>query len=96
MDSCFKTNLEPDYFEIPAGTAHYLEHKMFELPGRDVSAEFAALGASLAGCPECCGKVNYGPFFMALALPVWMKPSSVLFPTGDPAYGTYFWTAAVC
>ena len=31
----------------PAGVAHYLEHKMFDLPGdRDVSAEFAALGAA--------------------------------------------------
>lgn len=32
---------------VPAGIVHYLEHKMFDLPdGRDVSAEFAALGAS--------------------------------------------------
>ena len=32
----------------PAGVAHYLKHKMFELPGdRDVTAEFAALGASV-------------------------------------------------
>ena len=30
----------------PAGVAHYLEHKMFDLPGRDVSEEFAALGAN--------------------------------------------------
>ncbi len=29
----------------PDGVAHFLEHKMFDLPGRDVSAEFAALGA---------------------------------------------------
>ena len=29
----------------PAGVAHFLEHKMFDLPGRDVSEEFAALGA---------------------------------------------------
>jgi len=30
----------------PAGVAHYLEHKLFDMPnGRDVSAEFAALGA---------------------------------------------------
>ena len=29
----------------PAGVAHYLEHKMFDMPGRDVTAEFAALGA---------------------------------------------------
>lgn len=32
---------------VPAGVAHYLEHKMFDLPGRDVSAEFAAMGASV-------------------------------------------------
>ena len=33
-------------WKTPAGVAHYLEHKMFDLPGdRDVSAEFAAMGA---------------------------------------------------
>lgn len=33
---------------VPAGTAHYLEHKLFDMPGgRDVEAEFAALGASV-------------------------------------------------
>ena len=32
-------------WSVPAGIAHYLEHKMFDLPGRDVTAEFAALGA---------------------------------------------------
>ncbi|MDO5400092.1 MAG: pitrilysin family protein [Eubacteriales bacterium] len=33
-------------YHVPAGVAHFLEHKMFDLPGdRDVSAEFAALGA---------------------------------------------------
>ena len=30
---------------VPAGVAHYLEHKLFDLPGRDVSGEFAAMGA---------------------------------------------------
>lgn len=30
----------------PAGTAHYLEHKMFELRRGDVSEEFTAMGAS--------------------------------------------------
>ena len=29
----------------PAGVAHYLEHKLFDLPDRDVSAEFATMGA---------------------------------------------------
>ncbi len=33
-------------YHAPAGVAHYLEHKLFDMPGgRDVSEEFAALGA---------------------------------------------------
>ena len=32
-------------WQVPAGIAHFLEHKMFDLPSRDVSAELAALGA---------------------------------------------------
>ena len=39
-------SLEGKPVHAPAGIAHYLEHKMFDLPGdRDVSEEFAALGA---------------------------------------------------
>ena len=34
-------------FSAPAGVAHYLEHKLFDMPGRDISAEFSALGASV-------------------------------------------------
>ena len=30
---------------VPAGIAHFLEHKLFDMPGRDITAEFAALGA---------------------------------------------------
>ena len=38
--------LEGKVYKAPAGVAHYLEHKIFDLPGnRDVSAEFAAMGA---------------------------------------------------
>ena len=38
--------LDGKLHKAPAGVAHYLEHKMFDLPGdRDVSAEFAAMGA---------------------------------------------------
>ena len=38
--------LEGQEYTIPAGSAHYLEHKLFDMPGgRDVSAEFAGLGA---------------------------------------------------
>ena len=39
--------LDGEEYRVPAGIAHYLEHKMFDLPGRDVSAEFAARGASV-------------------------------------------------
>ena len=37
---------EGKQWSAPAGVAHYLEHKMFDMPGgRDVSAEFASMGA---------------------------------------------------
>lgn len=39
--------LEGQTHHVAAGIAHYLEHKMFDLPGRDVSAEFASYGASV-------------------------------------------------
>lgn len=40
--------LDGKSYTVPAGTAHYLEHRTFSLPGkRDVEAEFAALGASV-------------------------------------------------
>jgi len=32
-------------YAVPAGIAHFLEHKLFDMPGRDITAEFAALGA---------------------------------------------------
>ena len=37
--------LEGKEYTVPAGVAHYLEHKLFELPDRDVTADFAAMGA---------------------------------------------------
>ena len=38
--------LEGREYHVPAGVAHYLEHKLFDMPdGRDVSAEFASMGA---------------------------------------------------
>lgn len=46
VDTCFKTNLQPEYFEIPAGTAHFLEHKMFECEDGDAFAKYAKTGAS--------------------------------------------------
>ncbi len=39
--------LDGKTFHMPAGVAHFLEHKMFELPGRDVTAEFGALGGNV-------------------------------------------------
>ena len=40
----FTLNGQP--YSTPAGIAHFLEHKMFDLPDRDVMGEFAKLGAS--------------------------------------------------
>ncbi|MBE6917067.1 MAG: insulinase family protein [Ruminococcaceae bacterium] len=39
--------LDGKQYHAPAGIAHFLEHRMFELPGRDVMEEFAALGANV-------------------------------------------------
>lgn len=39
--------LDGETVRVPAGIAHFLEHKMFELPDRDVSAQFAAMGANI-------------------------------------------------
>ena len=39
--------LDGQEYHVPAGVAHFLEHKLFELPGRDVSAEFAEMGANV-------------------------------------------------
>ena len=39
--------LEGQHYDLPAGIAHYLEHKLFDLPGRDVTGEFAAMGAAV-------------------------------------------------
>lgn len=39
--------LDGEAISSPAGVAHYLEHKLFDMPGnRDITEEFAALGAS--------------------------------------------------
>lgn len=41
-----KFSLNAEEITVPDGIAHFLEHKMFDMPdGRDISAEFAALGA---------------------------------------------------
>ena len=41
-------SLQGEQKSLPAGIAHYLEHKLFDMPeNRDITAEFAALGASV-------------------------------------------------
>ena len=42
-----KYTLDGTGHRSPDGVAHYLEHKLFDLPGRDVSEEFAAMGAGV-------------------------------------------------
>mgnify|MGYP003300313767 CR=1 FL=1 len=40
-------SLEGEEHHVSAGIAHFLEHKMFELPDKDVSGLFAELGANV-------------------------------------------------
>lgn len=46
IDTTFKTQREDDYVTVPAGIAHFLEHKMFESEEGDVFAQYARTGAS--------------------------------------------------
>ena len=40
-------SIDGGFFRAPMGVAHFLEHKLFDMPGRDISGEFGALGASV-------------------------------------------------
>ena len=42
-----KFTMDGKAYCAPMGVAHFLEHKLFDMPGRDISAEFAAMGASV-------------------------------------------------
>ncbi len=46
VDSAFRLAGEKEYFRIPDGTAHFLEHKMFESEKGDAFADYARTGAS--------------------------------------------------
>ena len=40
-----KFTMDGQEFCAPMGVAHFMEHKLFDMPGRDISGEFGALGA---------------------------------------------------
>ena len=42
-----QTDPDGNHFQFPAGTAHFLEHKLFESDERDIMEEFSELGASV-------------------------------------------------
>ena len=42
-----KFTLDGVHHTVPAGIAHYLEHKLFDMPQGDVTEQFAALGAGV-------------------------------------------------
>ena len=46
IDTCFKTQHDPDFVTVPAGIAHYLEHKLFESEDQDAFERYAKTGAS--------------------------------------------------
>jgi len=46
MDVTFKTDKEEEFVTVPAGIAHYLEHKLFENEDCDAFQRYAATGAS--------------------------------------------------
>ncbi len=46
IDTCFKTDADADFAEVPEGVAHFLEHKLFESEEGDAFTLFAKTGAS--------------------------------------------------
>ncbi len=44
---CREFTMDGQAYCAPMGIAHFLEHKLFDMPGRDISAEFGTLGASV-------------------------------------------------
>lgn len=46
IDNSFKLKNEPEFIHVPNGTAHYLEHKLFESEEKDAFNLFAQTGAS--------------------------------------------------
>lgn len=46
IDTCFKTDQDEDFLEVPEGVAHFLEHKLFESEEGDAFTLFAKTGAS--------------------------------------------------
>ncbi|MCL2578782.1 MAG: insulinase family protein [Oscillospiraceae bacterium] len=46
VDETFKTGADRDFVSVPAGIAHFLEHKLFENEEGDAFARYAATGAS--------------------------------------------------
>ena len=46
VDVCFKTSEENELNTVPAGIAHYLEHKLFESEDGDAFERFTKTGAS--------------------------------------------------
>ena len=46
IDTCFKTGEDTEFATVPAGIAHYLEHKMFESEDGDAFERYAKTGAS--------------------------------------------------
>ena len=46
VDNCFRIKGEKDFTTVPAGIAHYLEHRMFtQKDGSDITERFSACGA---------------------------------------------------
>lgn len=46
INTCFKTQKEEDFVQVPEGIAHFLEHKLFESEEGDAFVRYAKTGAS--------------------------------------------------
>ena len=52
VNTRFKTNKDSDFADVPAGIAHFLEHKLFENEDCDVFELYAKTGADGNATPH--------------------------------------------
>jgi predicted Zn-dependent peptidase len=85
IDTCFKTQNDADFVEVPEGIAHFLEHKLFEGEnGEDAFTRYAQTGANANAYTPSTAPPMFsclGQFSDSLRF-CWMSPPIAYFHAG--------------
>ena len=59
VNSCFKRNEDGDFFVVPDGVAHYLEHKLFENEDGSITFELFSKEKAIANAETSFKNTSY-------------------------------------